>query len=255
MSFRWFNEAALRSAASHVRRAPAGFAYGYVPDIIRPDRYDELATSFPDTATFALVDKQSGGGRKRFYVGPSYFAGRDRGCICAFHEYPVWRDVLEEAHSPELVSLLSAAFGARFNSVCDFGLTYGNAGCVQEAHIDGSARPGDPNDVRSVVATIVYFNTKPDPIGGTAVYLPDRSTILAQAPHLKNGMFFFRQHPAAWHGFPEMPAGTERHILSLSWSHEQAPISLRKSLLHSTTCKYRIRDVFRTFRSSIKKGR
>lgn len=242
----FFNWNSIVALSVQTKQAPAGFRFCYAPDIIYPQRYQELAAAFPDVRSFELVDKMSGGGRKRFYVGPKYFSGRHHGCVCHLRHLPrVWRDFLAEAASPEVIGLLSRSSGIRFNSLCDFGLMYGDQGCMQEAHIDGSALASDPNEVRSTIAGILYFNKNPDTIGGTCVYDTDRTTILGQAPVLHNSIFYFEQHPQAWHGFPEMPAAADRRILSLSYSYEQKPIQLQTSLGHRLTCKRYIKSLLR----------
>lgn len=229
---------ALASLREKVQTAPSGFRYGFLQNIFHENAYRELVQHFPATSGFKLVDKQSGGGRKRFYVGPKYFSGRHYGCVCDLSSiaFP-WRSALKELASPRFIASFKEATSINFNSLCDFGLMYGNESCMQEAHIDGSALADDPNEVRSTIACILYFNENPDTIGGTCVYDIDRKTILAQAPNLRNGIFFFEQHPQAWHGFPVMPANTQRHILSLSYSLESQPIALKTSLTHRLACR------------------
>ena len=242
-----FNIEAIKKARNGIKIAPGGFRYGYIPDLFNEDSYRELVRTFPDVTKFKLVDKQSGGGRKRFCVGPNYYSGLTWGCICHMQNLPeIWREVLHESADTQLIDLLQDVTDVPFNSLCNFGFTYGNEGCMQEAHIDGAVRQGDPGPIYSTMASILYFNEQPDPVGGTCVYAPDRTTILAQAPHLRNGFFFFEQHPDAWHGFPVMPAGAERHIVSLSYSQERVPIELKKSFFHRTTCTYRLRDALRS---------
>lgn len=248
---RHFNLQAIRGGKSGIQVAPSGFRYGYIPNFFHEASYRALAETFPDVQKFKLVDKQSGGGHKRFYTGPHYYSGLTAGCVCHLRGLPrIWREVLTESAHPKVIDLLQEVTGVSFNSLCNFGMTYGNAGCVQEPHIDGAAREGDPSPIHSTMASIVYFNKKADSIGGTCVYAPDRTTILAQAPHLRNGFFFFEQHSQAWHGFPVMPAGTERRIVSLSYSQEEKPIYLSESTIHHLVCRYRYRDIFR----KIKRG-
>lgn len=237
MMIRHFNVEAIKKAKSEIRTSPSGFRYGYIGSFFNEDSYRELAKTFPDVSRFKLVDKQSGGGHKRFYTGPHYYSGLTWGCVCHMNNLPqIWKEVLHESADPELIDLLQDVTGVKFNSLCNFGLTYGNEGCVQEPHIDGAVRADDPSPIHSTMAAILYFNENPDPIGGTAVYAPDRSTILAQAPHLRNGFFFFEQHPQAWHGFPLMPKGSERRIVSLSYSQEEELITLKQSFLHRIIC-------------------
>jgi hypothetical protein len=245
---RHYSIAAIKKAKNTIQIAPSGFRFGYIPDLFHEASYRELAKTFPDVSNFKLVDKQSGGGRKRFYTGPHYYSGLTWGCVCHMQNLPkIWKEVLDESADPELVELFQDVTGVRLNSLCNFGMTFGNEGCVQEPHIDGAVRADDPSPVHSTMAAIMYFNENPDPIGGTAVYAPDRTTILARAPHLRNGFFFFEQHPQAWHGFPPMPKGAERRIVSLSYSQESRLIGLKQSLLHRATCSYRLKDTLRKF--------
>lgn len=238
----FFNAESIKSIRAGSKFAPAGFRYGFVSDLFDERIYRRLIDSFPDVKSFKLVDKQSGGGRKRFYVGPNYFSGRERGCICNLDTLPkVWRDLLFELASDRFISLLSGATGIKFNSLGDFGLTYGNEGCVQEPHLDGAVRPGDPNEVRPTIALLLYFNEKKGGSSGTCIYDNDRKTVLAQAPDLRNSMFFFEQHPNSWHGFPLVRAGEDRRLVSLSYSLEKEPIKLKNSLIHKITCLSRLR--------------
>ena len=233
--FRFLNEDAI--AFADIRTAPAGFRYGFISDVIQESMYEQLRHSFPDVGAFKLVDKMSGGGHKRFYLGPAYTAGKDWGCFCAFSRLSIWREFIREAASPQATALLSKTTGFSFNSLSNFGLTFGNELCVQEPHIDGAAREYDPSPVQTTFASIVYFNEHPQGVGGTCIYAPDRSTILFQAPSMRNGLFFFEQHPQAWHGFPVMPAGAERRILSLAYSQESRPIDLKEGIFHKMACK------------------
>ncbi len=232
----FFSEESI--ARADIRFAREGFRYGFIADVFQEGAFLNLVEHFPSVEKFKRVDKMSGGGRKRFFVGPEYASGKDDGCLCSFFgaENP-WRLLAHEAARPDFVGFFSGVMGVSFNSLCNFGLTFGNEGCVQEPHIDGAAREGDPSPVHSTWASIVYFNTDPNPVGGTCVYAPDRTTMLFSAPSMRNGLFFFEQHPAAWHGFPVMPKGAERRILSLSYSNEPRPIALRDSLSHKMTCK------------------
>lgn len=246
MNIKHFNLDAIKAARTDIKTAPSGFRYGYIPHFFREDSYQELAKTFPDVKKFKLVDKQSGGGHKRFYTGSHYYSGLTWGCICHMQNLPsVWKEILEQSADPKFIELLQDVTGVTFNSLCNFGLTYGNEGCVQEPHIDGAVREDDPSPIHSTIAAILYFNEHPDPIGGTCVYAPDRMTILAQAPHLRNGFFFFEQHSQAWHGFPKMPLGAERRVVSLSYSQESKPIKLKGSPFHRLTCTYRLKNAFR----------
>jgi hypothetical protein len=126
----------------------------------------------------------------------------------------------------------------------NFGLAYGNEGCRQGAHIDGAVR-GEGGEHPSSLACILYFNEKPDGPGGTCVYGTDATTVLFQAPSMRNGLFFFEQHPDAWHGFPVMPAGSERRIVSLAFGQESPPVTLKTSVLHQLTCKKKIKSILK----------
>jgi hypothetical protein len=231
----FINEEAL--AAADIRIAPAGFRYGFVDGFIREWAYEKLRTEIPDVRSFQLVDKMSGGGHKRFYVGPAYAAGKDGGCACMFRQLPTWRAFMQETASSSAMHLMSEKMGIGFNSLANFGLTFGDGGCVQEAHVDGAVREYDEGPVKSKWATIVYFNPDSKGAGGTCVYDTDRATVLFQAPSMRNGLFFFEQHPQAWHGFPMMPEGAERRILSLAYSNEKRPINLQIGLAHQLTCR------------------
>ncbi len=231
-----FNTDSIWSAKGTIQTAPSGFRYGFISNLFREDVYEELLSSFPAVETFKLVDKQSGGGRKRFYQGSQYDSDKNRGCVCHLERLPkIWKDVLRESASPEFMTLLSESTGLQFNSLNVFGFTFGNEGCMQEAHLDGVIRD-NPIEIKSPIACLLYFNEKPDDASGTCVYAPDKKTVLFQAPHMRNGLFFFQQHPDAWHGFPVMPAGTERRVISLAYNREKEPVHFRESLIHKATC-------------------
>ena len=243
---KFFNKQSFYNAKNEIRVAPSGFRFGFIPDIFEEETYSELIKSFPDVNKFKLVNKQSGGGLKRFYAGPVYDSENDKGCWCGLSSSinKLWRDLVREADSTEFKDLLKEVTGVSFNSLSDFGFTYGNEGCVQEAHIDGEVR--DLDNLRlPAIACLLYFNPNPDTIGGTRVYGTDRKTILFQAPHLRNGIFFFEQHPEAWHGFPVMPPGSERKLVSLAYNTKNPPVLLNSSIIHKLTCikgnKYKIK--------------
>lgn len=234
---KFFNVSAIKDAAINFKMAPSGFKYGFISNLFHEDVYKKLIATFPDVQTFKFVDKQSGGGRKRFYTGPAYDANKNPGCVCHLARLPViWQDVLRESASPEFISLLKDSTGVGFNTICTFGFTYGNEGCMQEAHLDGAIREGDKSLVHSTLACLMYFNRDEGGFGGTCVYDTDRKTILFQAPTLRNGLIFFEQHPDAWHGFPVMPPGAERRLVSLAYSKEKSSINLKTSLIHRITC-------------------
>ncbi|MBP6885657.1 MAG: hypothetical protein KBC02_00200 [Candidatus Pacebacteria bacterium] len=223
---------------AQIHKSPHGFSYGFIENFIHEAAYENLRLTFPDVRGFNLVDKASGGGRKRFYVGPTYVAGKHNDCACqvaALSRY--WQEFFRECASPATAELISKAVGISFNTLCNFGLTFGNEGCVQEPHIDGAAREYDESPVKSSWASIVYFNESPNNRAGTCVYEPDRRTMTYQAPSMRNGLFFFEQHPLAWHGFPKMQKGFERRILSLAYSSQQQPLMPRSSWAHRLTCR------------------
>jgi len=171
--------------------SPYGFKYGFVRGTFKEDVYKELIRTFPDVSKFKLTDKpDSGGGRKRFYVGQNYYSGKEWGSLYHMRNLPeIWKNVIKESSSKELLDLLSDATGVKFNSLCNFGFTYGNGGCMQEPHIDGAARPNDPSPIHATAACLLYFNEKPGGVVGTAVYDLDRTTVLFQVPDLRNSFF------------------------------------------------------------------
>ncbi len=234
---RLFNPNSIKLAKETIKVSPSGFRYGFIANLFYEDAFNRLTNTFPKIKGFSLVDKQSGGGRKRFYVGPVYDTNKNQDCACHLVDLPkVWKDTLKESASTELMGLLKDSTGINFNSLCTFGFTYGNEGCVQEPHVDGAVREYDVNPVHSTIACLMYFNKEEGGIGGTCVYDIDQKTILFQAPSLRNGLFFFEQHPDAWHGFPMMPKGAERRLISLAYSQEKNPIDLKTSLAHQIVC-------------------
>lgn len=233
---RYFDINSIEAAQKNFKMASSGFRYGFITDVFKENVYQELMETFPDVKQFKLVDKMSGGGRKRFYIAPHYEVSKNFGCWCHLRFSPaIWQKVFQEAASSEFISFLSGATGVKCNSLATFGHTYGNEGCVQEPHIDGAVRE-DRGEYPSTLATLIYFNESPDNTGGTRVYSTDRKTILFQAPSLRNGMFFFEQHPDAWHGFPMMPKGAERRLVSLAYGLEDHPFQIKSSLFHRLTC-------------------
>lgn len=233
---KYFDANSIEAAKRIFRTANSGFRYGFIADIFPENIYQELMATFPDVKQFKLVDKMSGGGHKRFYIAFHYDVSKNRGCWCHLRFFPaIWQKVLQEAASSEFIDFLSSVTEVKANSLATFGHTYGNEGCVQEPHIDGAVRE-DRGEYPSTLATLIYFNEKPDNTGGTCVYATDRKTILFQAPSMRNGMFFFEQHPDAWHGFPMMPTGAERRLVSLAYGLEDQSIRLKNSLFHRLTC-------------------
>ena len=105
---KFFNQQNIEAALTWT--APRGFRYGYIEGLFREDIYQELINSFPDVKEFQLVDKSdSGGGRKRFYVGTNYYSGLHYGCICHFESVPpIWRGAItipDRREAPMLLSL------------------------------------------------------------------------------------------------------------------------------------------------------
>lgn len=239
----YFNIKAIEKLKNDVQFAPKGFRYGYVENIFKDDIYESLIKTFPSVEKFRLVDKQSGGGHKRFYVGPNYNTNLHWGCACHFDSLPsVWRGVFNESASAEFLERLKWATGVNFNSLCNFGFAYGNEGCRQGAHLDGAVRADDKNESHSTLACLLYFNQKTGGSSGTCIYDADRITVLFQVPNLRNSMSFFEQHPDAWHGFPPVPVGEDRRIISLAYSLESSPVKVKNSFWHRQFCLKRLRN-------------
>lgn len=228
---KYFNREALEKLKRDVRRAPSGFRYGFAPNIFREEIYESIVNAFPDVKTFFLKDFDAGGGRKRFYAGPVYYSGADYGSVRKFSKLSeIWRGIVAESASEEFVTLLNEVTGIAFNSVCNFGFAYGKEGSVQEPHLDGAVLK--TKSISGSIACLLYLNKEPGGAAGTRVYDVDRKTILFEVPDLRNSFFFFEQHPDAWHGFPEVPAGADRRIVSLTYSDEPKPIRLNDSYLY-----------------------
>lgn len=130
-----------------------------------------------------------------------------------------------------------------FNTLANFGLTYGNEGCMQEPHLDGAVRGEEYGPANYTFACLAYFNKEPGGSSGTAVYANDRKKILFQAPSMRNSLFFFEQHPEAWHGFPPVPVGEDRRLVSLAYGSTKKPIILKTSNLHKVVCPMRLKAV------------
>lgn len=210
-----------------------GVRHGFVDNLFTPEAYKALTDAFPDTSTFYLVDKQSGGGRKRFYVGPEYVVTRNFGSVHHLKDLPdVWKGFLEETTSPAFMKALEEATGVKFNSLTNFGLTYGDTGCVQEPHLDGAIRPNDTSPIKATIALLLYFNIEDNPVSATEIYDLDRTTVLAKGTTMKNSLLFFEQHKNSWHGFPIVPEGHTRQLLSLSYSYEKEPVPISFSLFN-----------------------
>lgn len=231
---KYFDPNALSRLKLATVTTKTGVRNGFVDNILFADKYDELVGALPDPHTYTLVDKQSGGGHKRFYVGPVYLSGKDFGSVYHMRQLPsVWQDFLKEAGSKEFIELLSGTTQIKFNSLNNFGLAYGDKGCVQEPHLDGAIRSGDTSRIKGNIALLMYFNKTADPVSATELYDVDRKTILAKGFTMRNSMFFFEQHVNSWHGFPTVPHGHTRHILSLAYSNEARHVPLSWSYLES----------------------
>lgn len=224
---------ALERIRANAHVVKTGVRCGFVDQLLREDAYTTLVREFPDVSRFALVDKQSGGGRKRFYVGPEYVVQRNWGSLHHLRSLSdIWRAFIDECASPSFIAALSAATGVQFNSLTNFGFTYGNEGCVQEPHLDGAIRPGDTGPIKGTIALLLYFNEDSDPVSATELYDLDKKTILAKSPTMHNALFWFGQHPKSWHGFPPVSASHERRLVSLAYSQQVRPVGLHWDLFH-----------------------
>ena len=210
-----------------------GVTCGFCDKVFTPEAYKELTNSFPDVTNFKLVDKaDSGGGHKRFYIGPEYVITRNFGSV--FHLRGLsdaWRGVLNEVVSPEFMERLGDATGAPINTLCNFGFTYGESGCMQEPHLDGAIRNGKNSPLNADIAFLLYFNEEADPSSATEIYDLDRKTILLKGDTMRNSWIYFRQHPNAWHGFPVVTGGHTRRILSLTYTYLPKPLPIDWSYL------------------------
>jgi len=229
---KYFNRKAIEDLKRNVRRAPSGFRYGFAPHIFREEMYEAITDGFPDVRSFRLKDIEAGGGRKNFYSGPVYYSGGDYGSVRKFSKLSdIWRGIVAESASEEFVTLLNDATGIAFNSVCNFGFAYGKEGSVQEPHLDGAVLK--TKSISGPIACLLYLNKEPGGVSGTRIYGTDRKTVLYEVPDLRNSFFFFEQHPDAWHGFPPVPAGSDRRLVSLTYSDEPKPIRLLESFIYS----------------------
>ncbi len=199
-----------------------GVRHGFCDSVFKPDIYERLKAEFPDPTKFTLVDKNdSGGGHKRFYVGPEYVAARDYDSLHGVQSVSsLWKSIIDEVASHHFIEGVATATGVTCNSICNFGFAYGNEGCIQEPHLDGAIRKGAKSRVKSTVALLLYINEAKDPVSATELYDTDRKTILAKGTTMQNSLFFFEQHPDSWHGFPLVPKGHTRQIVSLSYGWE-----------------------------------
>lgn len=243
---KYYNVDAFKKLKEERKTAVRGFKYGFVTNVFKEDVYEELIKTFPDVTKFELVDKESGGGHKRFYVGKNYYNGKNWGSIRHMSDLPeIWKEVLKESGSKELIKLVEDSTGVKCNSLCNFGFTYGDEGCIQGPHIDGAARPNDPSPVHATIACLMYFNKEKGGVAGTEVYDVDRKTVLFAVPDLRNSFFYFEQHPDSWHGFPRVPKGADRRLVSLSFSSDPKYIGLSNSVFHTTYIKDCIKKISR----------
>lgn len=220
---KYFRDKKLLRQGMILKRAPAGFRYGFIPNLFKEEIYNALLDSFPEVTRFEEKNRISGEGRKHFFVGPLYSADRHWGSLTHLSTDPIWIGVMKEA-SGEFLEAFQELTGVAFNTMCTFGFTYGKEGSVQEPHLDGAVREGDVSKIHSTIACLVYFNREHGNVGATEVYAENGKTLLFRAPDMRNGIFFFEQHKEAWHGFPMMPKGTERRLVSLAYSLERRPI-------------------------------
>src|SRR3989344_1544645 len=126
---KYFNPDLFSTIKNNTLVSKTGVRHGFAEGVFRPEVYEELIKSFPDTTSFYQVNKHSGGGLKRFKVGPNYEVIKNFGSVYHMRNLPpVWRGVLQESASPEFIHKLEEATGGRFNSVANFGFTYGDEG-------------------------------------------------------------------------------------------------------------------------------
>lgn len=230
---KYFNTEAITQLKRDTKVSTTGVTHGFVKDLFKSGVYDELMATFPDIQKFKFIDKQSGGGNKRFWVGPLYSSARDFGS--AYHLRglsPVWKGVIDEMQSEPFITALADATHVQFNSLDHFGFSYGKEGNRQGAHIDGAALPTDTSVIKGTIALLMYFNKADDPVSATELYDLDKTTVIAKGTTLRNSLFFFGQHPNAWHGYPPCPPGHERFLVSLGYSTEKSPIRLHWDFLH-----------------------
>ncbi len=239
---KYYNIDAFRKLKNERKTAMRGFKYGFITGVFKEDVYEELIRTFPDVSKFELVNKESGGGHKRFYIGQNYYNGKNWGSIRHMNNLPnIWKEVLKESGSKELIDIIADSTGVMCNSLCNFGFTYGNEGCMQGPHIDGAARKDDPSPVHATIACLMYFNKEKGGVAGTEVYDIDRKTVLFAVPDLRNSFFYFEQHPDSWHGFPTVPKGADRRLVSLSFSKDRKPIKISNSPFHPSYMKSKLK--------------
>lgn len=243
---KYYNINAFEKLKKERKTASRGFKYGFVTGVFKEEVYRELINTFPNVEKFELVDKQSGGGHKRFYVGPSYITSKNWGSIRHLSDLPeIWKGVIKESASEEFIALLKDSTGVECNSMDNFGFSYGNGGCMQGPHIDGAARPNDPSPIHATIACLLYFNDMPGGVSGTEVYDIDRKTVIFSVPDLRNSFFYFEQHPDSWHGFPTVPEGADRRLVSLAYSQEKKPITLSNSFFNVNYLKSHMKKIGR----------
>jgi hypothetical protein len=229
----YLHPTALQRLREKTIQTHTGVTCGFINNFFLETKFQDLIRTFPELRNFKFVDKaDSGGGHKRFYVGPEYVITRNFGSV--FHlrnlEKP-WRNLLEELSSVEFIQKLSESTGIKFNTLCNFGIGYGDEGCMQEPHLDGAIREGDSSLIKGNIALLIYLNDQEDPISATEIYDLDRKTILLKGTTMRNSILFFKQHKNAWHGFPRVPTGHTRRIISLTYAEAPKPVGLDWSSL------------------------
>ncbi len=223
---KYFQDSLFKRIQTATKVTETGVSHGFCDSVFEGEVYEELIRTFPDPHSFYLVDKEdSGGGHKRFYIGPEYVVARNYNSLFHIRKLSkVWKGVIEEVSSPSFIQMLSESVGAKFNSICNFGFAYGDEGCIQEPHLDGAIREGATSRVKSNVAFLLYFNENVDPVSATELYDIDRKTVIVKGDTMRNSLFFFEQHPNSWHGFPLVPKNHTRRIVSLSYNYETEPV-------------------------------
>ena len=234
---RFFNSGSLSKLRDHIKVSPAGFRYGFLENVFREDRYQELVETYPPFSLFHFHED----GYKKVFEGPYYDSHDHAGCDHHLRVLPaVWQELLREAASDEFIQMFRKASGVEFNSLRNFSFKYGRKGCEIRPHLDQASRSKGPGASRLV--SMWYFSSRPGGgPGGTAIYDRDRKTILFEAPVLRNSMLFFEQHPEVWHGYETIKDDSERHALALTYNQEPARIPIKDSLWHELFCVRRFR--------------
>jgi hypothetical protein len=229
---KYFQDSLFERIQTATKVTKTAVTCGFVDEVFTKEAFDSLIHSFPGQKEFTLYDKtNSGGGRKRFYVGPEYVLSRNgTSAYHLRHLSPPWKQLFKECLSSEFIQALSRATNTDCNTLLNFGIAYSDAGCLQEPHLDGAVRAGGSLVGEGSVAVLFYFNEDPDPISATEVYDVDRKTILLKGTTMRNSMTFFVQHANAWHGFPRVPEGRTRKIVSVFYAQTTDPKAVTWSL-------------------------